>query len=134
MGKRFSLVVVFAVTILGAARADAAADTWTSNIAIQYLDTTSPTSVGDAYAIGGPGSFTGAFSNPAGCTGDLRYAYVSTADVTTSAQKDLISRTVLAAFLAGKSIRLQMSGTRCTTGGVGGSGSPVYKAVALPVP
>jgi hypothetical protein len=96
--------------------------------------TFSATGAGDGYAISGPGTFTGVTSNPAGCTGNLDYAYPST-DIPAGAARETLARTVLAAYLAGRPVRIFMHGTKCMNSSgaliTGGNGVPVYMAVSV---
>jgi hypothetical protein len=129
MTKRTSMIALCAGVLLGTANADAAANQWTSYFTMDYIDTTSYSGAGDGYSISGPGDFTGGLSNPAGCTGNLAYAYPSNTEIPAGAARELVARTVLAAYLAGKQVRLMMSGTKCT--GTGTAGAPTYISVAV---
>ena len=142
MSGRSLFSVLFGATILlGAARADATLGQtgWNSFFTIDYLDTsTFPGPTSDGYTVSGPGAFSGSVSNPANCTGSLDFAYPSPS-IPAGAARELVARTLLSAFLAGKSVRLLMSGTNClATNGTlnpfnanGTSGVPVYLAVAV---
>jgi hypothetical protein len=125
--KSFLSAMFAGLMLLGAAQADAGVDGWTSYFNIEYLDSSS-TGAGEGYSVKGPGDFTGSLSNPANCTGSLTYAYVSTAD-TTATKRDMINKTLLSAFLAGKQVRLYMIGTKCSGGTT--AGSPLFKDIAV---
>jgi hypothetical protein len=78
------------------------------------------TSMNGAYRVYPIG---GATTNPASCA-NTEYYEVSGA--ATSAEKDLMNRTLLAAFLAGREIRLMVSGSGCAA-----SGRPAYSEVLI---
>lgn len=131
MKKSSQLIAgVLGVTVM-LGTGDAMAVTWTSFFTMDALDTTSFVSNAEGYAISGPGDFTGSLSNPAGCTGNLSYAYLSSTEVTSTAARELIARTVLTAYLAGRQIKLRMSSTKCSGGAAGTGGFPVYVAVGI---
>jgi len=67
-------------------------------------------------------STSAAITNPAGCASTALYLPKSTL---TDAEKQNLSRDLLAAFVAGKNVQLKIDGTACN------SGSPSYYAVII---
>jgi hypothetical protein len=69
----------------------------------------------------------GNFNNPAGCTGSLTYAVMKSSS--TAAAKELMTRVLTSAHLAGRTVRVFVSGNACSAGTT--SGSPIFFAVAM---
>jgi hypothetical protein len=118
--RRFVQVVAMAVvggTML--LPATALADTWTSYFVIDYLDNDGNTAR-DAFAVASDvGSFT---TNPAGCA---KTTYAVANPNASAASKEIMNKVLLAAFLAGRKVRLYMSSSICSSGNV------TYSAVAV---
>jgi len=121
--KKQMFLLGFAAVLGLAAPASAAADTWTAWFTIDYLDNGDSGSNDTVTVSSASGDFTGSTLNPAGCTGDLGYAYMQSS--ATAAAKDAMNKLLLAAFLAGKQVRLRMNGTTCL------GNSPMFKFVAI---
>lgn len=127
MTNRPLVALSFAATLAFGA-ADASAHTWTSYFSMDYIDT-STLGIGEGYSISGPGDFEGALSNPKNCDSKA-YAYLSTSEITSATERELMKKTILSAYLSGRRIRLLMSSSKCT-GNSGTSGAPMYLAVAV---
>lgn len=91
-----------------AAPASAGVETWTPWFMIQSLDNGDGTT-DQTYAVrAATGNLT---TNPAGCS-SLTHAFLIPSATATS--KDLTNRTLLAALLSGREVRLRIHGTACT--------------------
>jgi hypothetical protein len=121
MGGVFSAVAV----LFAAIPADAAADAWTDEFRIDGIDN------GDdgAFTTLAVSSASGNFANPHGCAST---GFAIMLGSLSSTAKDLNNRLLLAAFLAGKPVRLRLSGTQCMNAGAvttGTSGSVAFSLV-----
>jgi hypothetical protein len=110
---------VFGAALMLSAASAMAADEWSSYFVIDYLDNESSGSAGDSYAVKRD---SGSHANPAGCA-NATYAYPSAS--ASDASRELMARILLGAYLAGKPVRLRISGSTCTQSG------PTYYAVAV---
>lgn len=111
--KRFWLKLVFGSAAL-LTISNAWAGDWFSNyFPIVRLDNGD---ANDAYRV-----FMGVSKNPNGCANNDYFEVYPTASAAT---KDLMNKTLLAALLAGRKIRLNISTTTC-----GASGRPAYTGV-----
>ncbi len=95
------------------------AGVWSSYITIENLDTAP-----DGYWVYANSSTP--LNNPAGCANTTYAVPYSSASTT---EKDLMSKTLLSAFLANRKVRLNMASTVCS--GSGTSGYPVYLNVRV---
>jgi hypothetical protein len=84
------------------------AATWTSYFTIDYLDNNDGAG-GIVYKVY---SASGNMNNPAGC-GSADYALMNTAAAAEA--RELMSRTLLGAFLAGRKVRLHLSDLTCSS-------------------
>jgi hypothetical protein len=127
----FARVVTLAIVAGVAAPASAAADTWTDYFTIDGMDNGDGGTSITLAVSSASGDFTGSTSNPHGCS-VTTYALMSSA--LSSTAKDLDNRVLLAAFLAGKQVRLRISGTLCMNNGTtttGTTGSPAFTFVGV---
>jgi hypothetical protein len=92
------------------------AATWTSYFEIQNLDTVH---LEDAYIVYPNGSV----SNPNGCANADYYEVISTSPAAT---RELMNKTLLSAFLAGRKVRLSISTASCSA-----NNRPAYAAVRV---
>ena len=120
-------LAVLAGAVFSGAAARAAADEWTSSFfAIGDLDNDdSNNSSRDTVVIRKSGH--GSFPNPAGCTGASSYATIKS--TASAASKELMTRMLISAFLAGRKVKIGVSGNVCS--GSGTNGVPVFFAVAM---
>ena len=103
---KLTLSSVFGLGMLlvaGAARADG----YSSYVTIRALEQT-----GDEYVIWTTGVTNNATNNPASCTSGVGKYYFYTSGLT-AASKELMTRTLLSAFLAGRKVQLIVKSTTC---------------------
>jgi hypothetical protein len=124
LGKFATLIGALALSLGFASSAHAAS--WTTAFQIDFMD--SSAADGGYSIVPVSGSVANNSQNdPANCVSgstpiDKFYLYASNIS---QSGKDLIARTVLAAYLAGKPIKLEVSGVTCA------NGRPVYGNVAV---
>ncbi len=105
------LIVAATLSIAGSAFAG----TWSPT----YLQISNLETAVDGYVVY-PGT---AINNPAGCANTSQ---VFGSASTTAAEKELMSKTLLSAFLANRKVRLNVASTTCSSGGY-----PVYLGVRV---
>jgi hypothetical protein len=104
----------------------AAPDGWSAYFSIGYMDNDDGNNASkDTLSVRKSGFST--FDNPASCTGNTTWAVMKANS--TAASKELMTRVLTSAYLAGRKVRLQVSGSTCSGGGT--TGSPVFYAVAV---
>jgi len=115
--RRLSVAICAVSAVLTVASV-ALADQWTGGFTIDRL---SMVNGGDSYIVSGASTI-----NPAGC-GSTDYREVGT--TVSAVSRDLMNKTLLSAFLAGRKVRLNLSQNHC-----GATGRPAYYAIQLDAP
>lgn len=110
--KKISIMGLLGAATLSLA-ASASAGVWVGYSKIHNLDTS-----GGTYIV-----YTGSSSNPAGCSNTGQFHAFPSA---TAADKDLMNKTLLSAFLANRKVLLNISETTCSS-----SGYPTYYQVRV---
>jgi hypothetical protein len=114
-----------------ASPASAAADTWTAFFKIDGVNNGDDGSFTTLIVSSSGGAFTGANANPRGCQAT---SYAMMSSTLSASAKDLNNKVLLAAYLAGKRVRLRMSGTNCTSAGLSRdlpNGYPTFSIVEV---